>query len=95
MTLLLGIVACTLALTMAVISSVALYRAEHSGRNSRQYVLPVFVGVAYVVLRSLEIHDAAVSGEEHRVVEVAGQFIETAMILSVILLLHRGTHRRD
>lgn len=90
----LGVVGCALALVMAIWSGVALYRAEHSGRNGRPYVLPVFVGVAYVVLRSLELHDAAAAGEASRMVGAASQFIETMLILSVILLLHRGTRSR-
>ncbi len=85
-----SVIGCVLALTMTVYSGIALYHAEVSGRNARPYVLPVFVGVAYVTLRALELTDGS---DPARVVEVAGQFIETMLIISVILLLHRGARR--
>lgn len=90
----LGIVGCILALVMAITSCRALYLAESAGRNCRPYVLPVFVGLSFVFLKSLTLYDAATTGESDRIVEVAGQFIETMLILSVLLLLHRGTRSR-
>lgn len=90
----LGALTCALALVMAFIAGLALYRAEAAGRHGRPYVLPVFVGVAYVVLQGLALHDAAAGGEPRVAVQAAGQLIQTLLILSVIMLLHRSNKRR-
>lgn len=93
---LLGAITCLLAVAMAVHSGFALYRAEKAGHQGQAYVLPVFVGVAYVVLTSFELHDAAVSlGSGRVVVRVVGQLVQTMLILSVILMVHRLRHRGD
>lgn len=94
MTLILGVVACALALTMAISSGFALYRAEHSGRDGRAFVLPVFVGIAYVVLQGLMLHDVANNGQPQYSAQIMSRVIETMLIISVILLLHRGAKRR-
>lgn len=94
MILLLGSITCALAVVMAICSGMALYHAEQAGRNARPYVLPVFVGVAYVVLQGLSLHDAANNGSQQQAVQAMSQIIHTALILSVLLLLHRGTRRR-
>lgn len=93
---LLGAITCLLAVAMAVHSGFALYRAEKAGHQGQAYVLPVFVGMAYVVLTALELHDAAITGIGRRVVVgVVAQLVQTMLIVSVILMVHRLRRRGD
>jgi hypothetical protein len=94
-TIVLGAVTCLLAIGMAVLSGFALWRAERQGHQGQAYVLPVFVGLAYVVLTALELHDAALDSDRRIVVQVVSQLLQTMLILSVILMVHRLRRRGD
>jgi hypothetical protein len=91
----LGAVTCVLAVGMAAFSAFALWRAERQGIHEQAYVLPVFVGLAYVVLTALELHDAAMDGGGRLVVRIVSQLLQTMLILSVILMVHRLRKRGD
>lgn len=95
MIIVLGAVTCLLAIGMAVFSAFALWRAEKDGHQGQAYVLPVFVGLAYVVLTALELHDAAVDGGSRMVVRIVSQLVQTMLIISVILMVHRLRRRGD
>lgn len=82
----LGIVTCVLALVMAVQSAIRLHRTDNN--RSRPYVLPVFVGLSYALLNSLSLYDLIVAGQPRMVVQLAGQFVQTMLIVSVIMLLN-------
>lgn len=84
-----------LALGMAFYSGYLLYQTEQKGGCAQPYVMPVFVGVAYIIMHSMMVLDALNSGRQTEAVRIVAQLIDTMLIISVLILLYRNSHRRE
>lgn len=94
MTLTLWVFTCGLAVAAAVLSLVALARAEHAGRCARPFVLPIFVAAAYVILQGMSIYDAANGTPPRAAVVLAGDLITAMLFVSLILVLAMNSRQR-
>lgn len=82
------------ALAMAYLSLCGLIRAERVGRCARPFVLPVFVGVASLILFGLRLHDLQIENRTPRDVTMALHLIIVALFFAVILLVVPHLRRR-
>lgn len=72
----------------------ALIRAERVGRCARPFVLPIFGGVASVILYGLQYIILAQGGKPPRDMYFAQLFVQGMLVIAVILLLVPHLRRR-
>lgn len=82
------------ALAMTYLSLCGLIRAERVGRCARPFVLPVFAGVAVLIMFGLRVHDLQVSDRTPRDITSALHLIIIALLFAVILLVIPHLRRR-
>lgn len=82
------------AAAMVWVSVCGLIRAERVGRCPRPFVLPVFAGIAALVLFGLQAHDLLQIGKTPRDVYFAMQLIICVLFIAVILLVIPHLRRR-
>lgn len=82
------------ALAMTWLAMCGLIRAERVGRCARPFVLPVFIGVASLILFGLRLHDLQIENRTPRDVTMALHLIIVALFFAVILLVVPHLRRR-
>lgn len=83
------------ALAMTWLSLCGLIRAERVGRCARPFVMPVFVGVASLILFGLRLHDLQIINHTPRDVTTALHLIIVTLFIAVILLVIPHLRRRS
>lgn len=65
----------------------ALIRAERVGRCARPFIMPIFAGVALVILYGLHLIDMSNDGRTPRDMYFAMLLVQGMLVMAVILLL--------